>query len=109
MLSRHAVGVLDQSLELVVLSEGDDLQHGTKLGEDLEIKTNHSVTRQMKEIHSVTLSKQTTGTDKLNILLTMQSIVGKQTQSVTLMDAVQSPTRRPGRAGTWCRTSRVTG
>lgn len=30
VLSCHAVRILDQSLKLVVLSESDDLQHGTK-------------------------------------------------------------------------------
>ncbi len=35
MLSCHAIGILDQSLELVVLSESDDLQHSAKLGENL--------------------------------------------------------------------------
>lgn len=36
MLGRHAVSILNESLELVVLCEGDDLQHGPKLGENLE-------------------------------------------------------------------------
>lgn len=31
VLSGHAIGILDQSLELIVLSESDDLQHGAKL------------------------------------------------------------------------------
>lgn len=32
----HAVCVLNESLELVVLCEGDDLQHSPELGENLE-------------------------------------------------------------------------
>lgn len=36
VLCRHGVSVLDQSLELVVLSEGDDLQNRPILGEDLQ-------------------------------------------------------------------------
>lgn len=36
MLGRHAVSILNESLELVVLCEGDDLQHSPKLGENLE-------------------------------------------------------------------------
>lgn len=36
VLGRHAVGILNESLELVVLCEGDDLQHSPKLGENLE-------------------------------------------------------------------------
>lgn len=36
VLSRQAIGVLDQSLELVVLGESDDLQHSAKLRENLE-------------------------------------------------------------------------
>lgn len=35
MLSCHAISILDQSLELVVLCESDDLQHCPKLGENL--------------------------------------------------------------------------
>ena len=35
VLCSHAISVLDQGLELVVLGEGDDLQNGAKLGEDL--------------------------------------------------------------------------
>lgn len=36
VLCRHGVSILDQSLELVVLSEGDDLQNRPILGEDLQ-------------------------------------------------------------------------
>lgn len=36
VLRCHAVGVLDQSLKLVVLGEGDDLQHGAELRENLQ-------------------------------------------------------------------------
>lgn len=36
MLSRHSISILDQSLELVVLCESDDLQHSPELGENLE-------------------------------------------------------------------------
>lgn len=38
VLSRHSISVLDQSLELVVLCESDDFQHGPKLGENLRGK-----------------------------------------------------------------------
>lgn len=36
MLSVHGVAKLQQSLELVVPGEGDDLQHGAELTEDLQ-------------------------------------------------------------------------
>ena len=36
VLGGHAVGVLQQRLELAVLGEGDDLQHDPELGEDLQ-------------------------------------------------------------------------
>lgn len=36
VLGCHAVSILNESLELVVLCEGDDLQHSPKLGENLE-------------------------------------------------------------------------
>ena len=36
VLGGHPVGVLQQGLELAVLGEGDDLQHHTELGEDLQ-------------------------------------------------------------------------
>lgn len=39
MLSRHSISILDQSLELVVLCERDDLQHSPELGENLEKKS----------------------------------------------------------------------
>lgn len=35
VLSCHAIGVLDQSLELIVLGKSDDLQHCAKLRENL--------------------------------------------------------------------------
>lgn len=35
MLSCHAISILDQSLELVVLCKSYDLQHRPKLGENL--------------------------------------------------------------------------
>lgn len=37
VLGRHAVGILNESLELVVLCEGDDLQHSPELGENLKV------------------------------------------------------------------------
>lgn len=40
VLSCHAIGVLDQSLKLVVLGESDDLQHCAELGENLRRKGN---------------------------------------------------------------------
>ena len=39
LLGRHAVGVLQQSLELVVLGEGDDPEQSPELTEDLESET----------------------------------------------------------------------
>lgn len=36
MLSCHAISILDQSLELVVLCESDDLQHSPEFGENLD-------------------------------------------------------------------------
>lgn len=36
VLGCHAVSILNESLELVVLCEGNDLQHSPKLGENLE-------------------------------------------------------------------------
>ncbi len=35
VLSRHAISILDQSLELVVLGESDDLQYSAELRENL--------------------------------------------------------------------------
>ena len=39
VLSRQAIGVLDQSLELVVLGESDDLQHSAEFRENLQRRT----------------------------------------------------------------------
>lgn len=36
MLRCHGISILDESLELVVLGKGDDLQHCTKFRENLQ-------------------------------------------------------------------------
>lgn len=42
VLGCHAVHMLNESLELVVLCEGDDLQHSPELGENLEGRQHNS-------------------------------------------------------------------
>lgn len=45
VLGCHAVGILNESLELVVLCEGDDLQHSPELGENLKVDSKVRTTR----------------------------------------------------------------
>jgi hypothetical protein len=56
VLCRHGVSVLDQSLELVVLSEGDDLQNRPIFGEDLQGRTH---TGYIPAAGNLTTSKRT--------------------------------------------------
>lgn len=61
VLSCHAICILDQSLELVVLSESDDLQHSAELGENLG-KEDSTIREVIITIHlSILLIKKYTG------------------------------------------------
>lgn len=121
MLSCHAISVLDQSLELVVLCESDDLQHSAELGENLR-RTDSIITSVMMITHlglSIQLHRRTNksnmfclhnnkSTTKICFYL-VEYIQGNRVEEVFHYDSKHGALRRCSSHGACiCRDSHAT-